>query len=58
LLDAPARKFPGLTVPIEDHEDPASTPEGDERRRQWRVSRWRCLVFPCEREQGVTTVIG
>lgn len=46
LLDTPARKFPGLTVPIEDHEDPARTPEGDERRRQWRVSRRRCLVVP------------
>ncbi len=58
LLDVPARKFPGLTVSIEDHENPASTPEGDERRRQWRISRRRYLVFPREREQGVATVIG
>lgn len=57
-LDTPARKFPGLTVPIEDHEDPARTPKGDKRRRQWRISRRRCLVFPRERQQGVATVIG
>ena len=57
FLDTSTRQFPPLAKSIEDHEDTVGVPQGDQCRRQWRVTRWRGLCPAGKRDQGVAAIV-